>query len=58
MKRAEAEAREKSVTGSRLTPYMLSRLAELTVGQTQMANQALIVANARLAAETAIYLHG
>jgi pseudouridine-5'-phosphate glycosidase len=58
MTRAEAEAREKSVTGSRLTPYMLSRLAELTVGQTQMANQALIVANARLAAETAIYLHG
>ncbi len=56
MKQAQAEARVQGVAGPKLTPYMLSRLAELTVGQTLMANQALIVANARLAAETAVHL--
>ena len=56
MKQAQAEAKAQGVAGPKLTPYMLSRLAELTVGQTLMANQALIVANARLAAETAVCL--
>ncbi len=56
MRQAQAEAKAHGVMGPKLTPYMLSRLAELTVGKTLMANQALIVANARLAAETAVCL--
>jgi pseudouridine-5'-phosphate glycosidase len=36
-----------------VTPFLLGRLADLTVGKTLAANQALIVANARLAAEVA-----
>jgi pseudouridine-5'-phosphate glycosidase len=41
------------VSGPRLTPFLLARLAELTGGKTLAANRALIVANARLAAEVA-----
>lgn len=51
--RAEAEAVAERVVGSRVTPFLLARLAELTVGKTLTANRALIVANARLAAEVA-----
>jgi pseudouridylate synthase len=51
---AEAEARMAGVSGSRLTPFLLARLAELSGGQTLRANRALIVANARLAAEVAV----
>jgi pseudouridine-5'-phosphate glycosidase len=50
---AEAEARTAGVSGARLTPYLLGRLAQLTGGRTLAANKALIVANARLAAEVA-----
>lgn len=56
MRQAEAEATAKGVGGSRLTPFLLGRLADLTVGQTLAANQALIVANARLAADVAVCL--
>jgi len=51
--RAEREAQEAGVRGGALTPFLLSRLAVLTNGRTLRANQALIVANARLAAEVA-----
>jgi pseudouridine-5'-phosphate glycosidase len=37
-----------------VTPYLLARLAELTDGKSLAANRALIVANARLAAEVAV----
>lgn len=53
MRLAEAEAAMQKVTGAKLTPFLLARLADLTVGQTLAANQALIIANARLAAEVA-----
>jgi len=41
------------VRGPALTPFLLARLAQLTGGRTLRANQALIVANARLAARIA-----
>jgi pseudouridine-5'-phosphate glycosidase len=44
------------VTGAKLTPFLLSRLAELSGGRTLAANRALIVSNARLAAEVAVAL--
>jgi pseudouridine-5'-phosphate glycosidase len=51
--RAEAQAREAGVSGPALTPYLLARLADLTGGRTLTANQALILANADLAARVA-----
>ncbi len=53
MRKADAEAVAQKITGAKLTPFLLARLADLTVGQTLAANQALIIANARLAAEVA-----
>jgi pseudouridine-5'-phosphate glycosidase len=52
----EAEARAAGVGGPRLTPFLLARLAELSDGQTLKANRALVIANARLAAEVAVAL--
>ena len=53
---AEAEARAAGVSGANITPFLLTRLAELSGGRTLVANRALVVANARLAAEVAIAL--
>lgn len=50
---AEERAREAKVIGQAVTPFLLAQLAELTQGKTLKANQALIVANAGLAAEVA-----
>jgi pseudouridine-5'-phosphate glycosidase len=50
---ADAEARAAGITGGQLTPFLLGRLAELTIGRTLAANEALIVANAGLAAKVA-----
>src|SRR5262245_48767393 len=50
---ADSAARAAGVTGARLTPFLLARLAELSGGRTLAANRALVVANARLAAEMA-----
>jgi pseudouridine-5'-phosphate glycosidase len=46
---AERLAAQRNVRGKDLTPFLLARLAEITQGKTLRANQALIVANARLA---------
>jgi len=51
--RAETQARAEGIRGPALTPFLLARLAEWTDGRTLRANQALIVANARLAARIA-----
>jgi len=51
--RAHADAAAQGISGPRVTPFLLSRLTELTDGRSLRANQALIVANARLAAEVA-----
>jgi len=56
LEQADGEAKQRGIVGPKLTPYLLARLAELTVGKTLQANQALIVSNAKLAAETACML--
>jgi len=50
---AVAEAERASVAGKDLTPYLLSRIVELTEGKAQRANEALLVNNARVAARIA-----
>jgi pseudouridine-5'-phosphate glycosidase len=44
------------VTGKEVTPYLLSRIRILTEGASQRANVALVLNNARLAAEIAVAL--
>ncbi len=53
---AERAADAAGATGPKLTPFLLAHLAELSDGQTLAANRALIVTNARLAAEVACML--
>lgn len=53
---AQAEREASGVSGPRVTPHLLARLAELSGGRTLAANRALIAANARLAAEVAAAL--
>jgi pseudouridylate synthase len=53
VRRAEGEAEAQGIRGGALTPFLLSRLAALTGGRSLTANRALIVANARLAAQVA-----
>jgi pseudouridylate synthase len=53
---AETAARAAGVTGAGITPYLLSQLAELSGGRTLIANRALVLANAHLAAEVALAL--
>lgn len=50
---AEREAVGEGVRGKELTPFLLSRLHEITEGQTLRANHALVIANARLGAQVA-----
>ena len=50
---AEQNAMGIGVRGKELTPFLLNRLAEITEGQTLRANHALVIANARLAAQVA-----
>jgi pseudouridine-5'-phosphate glycosidase len=54
--RALTDAHREGVTGPRVTPFLLARLAELTGGRTLAANRELIVANARLGGEVAAAL--
>jgi len=55
---AEKQAVGGGVRGKELTPFLLSRLADITEGQTLKANHALILSNAKLAAEVACALAG
>lgn len=50
---AEGQAAAANMRGPALTPFLLARLGEITQGKTLRANQALMVANARLAARVA-----
>jgi pseudouridine-5'-phosphate glycosidase len=54
--RAEEHARAAGICGPRLTPFLLAQLADQSGGRTRIANQTLIVANARLAADVAAAL--
>lgn len=49
--KASAEAIEKGIHGQALTPFLLGRISELTKGKSLKANLALLLNNARLAAE-------
>jgi pseudouridylate synthase len=51
---ALAEAERQGVSGQAVTPFVLARLHERSGGRTLAVNRALIVANARLAAEVAV----
>ena len=50
---AQAEAAEAGITGKAVTPFLLSRIFELTEGRSLEANIALVLNNARLAAAIA-----
>lgn len=50
---ATAEAEAQGVSGKDVTPFLLARIFELTDGQSLEANIALVLNNARLAAEIA-----
>jgi pseudouridine-5'-phosphate glycosidase len=53
LRQAEADAAQRKVLGPQLTPFLLARIAQLTDGRSIRANRELIVANARLAAQSA-----
>ena len=53
MIQAESEAQASGITGKNLTPFLLSRLTDLTGGATLQANLALLRNNARVAAAIA-----
>lgn len=53
LKQVEREAQEQAIHGKSLTPFLLSRLAEITEGATLHANLALLRNNAIIAAEIA-----
>jgi len=51
--KAEAAAARDGITGAALTPFVLGKIAEATEGRSVEANIALVVNNARVAAEIA-----
>ena len=51
------EAQEQKITGKALTPFLLSRIEQLTQGKSLKANIQLVKNNARLAASLAIALN-
>jgi pseudouridine-5'-phosphate glycosidase len=53
IERALSEADQKKIIGGAVTPFLLSRLAELTEGQSVRANIALLRKNVAVAAEIA-----
>lgn len=56
IQQATAEAHAQSLTGAKVTPYILSRVAELTEGSSRLANTSLLINNAGVAAEIAEHL--
>jgi len=51
------DAGRQGIGGKDLTPFLLESIREATAGQSLRANRALLVANARLAAQVAVALH-
>jgi pseudouridine-5'-phosphate glycosidase len=51
---AIGEMNEQGISGKETTPYLLARIAELTGGRSLEANIALVLNNARIAAEIAV----
>jgi pseudouridine-5'-phosphate glycosidase len=56
--KASAEAIEQGIHGQKLTPFLLGRISELTKGKSLKANLALLLNNARLAAQIAAEMSG
>lgn len=56
VEQALAEAQTAGVSGPRLTPWLLARVAELTGGESVAANRALLLNNAAIAARIACAL--
>jgi pseudouridylate synthase len=54
--RAVADAEGANITGKRLTPFLLARLADVTAGDSIRANRALALHNAEVAAGLAVAL--
>ena len=50
---ATLDARQKGIQGKELTPFLLQRINEITKGRSMQANLALLLNNARLAAQLA-----
>ena len=50
------EAQEKKIHGKELTPFLLARISELTEQKSMATNLALLLNNARLAAQIALAL--
>jgi len=57
IQRARRDAHERGIQGQSLTPFLLSRLSDLTAGASLQANLALLKSNARLAAHIAQAWH-
>ena len=56
--KAIAEAAANGISGKDVTPYLLKRIAEITEGRSLKANIALVMNNAKLAAQIAVaYAH-
>ena len=53
IEQASREAQAKKIHGKKLTPFLLERINELTRGRSMRANLALLLNNARLAAQIA-----
>ncbi|PCJ90347.1 MAG: hypothetical protein COA52_10515 [Hyphomicrobiales bacterium] len=53
---ALSEAKQKSITGKAITPFLLQRIFELTNGKSLATNIALVESNARLASKIAVQL--
>jgi len=53
IEQASKEARQQKIHGKELTPFLLERISELTKGRSMQANLALLINNARLAAQIA-----
>jgi len=54
IQQAVLEANAKGITGKETTPFLLKRLNEATKGESQKANKALVLNNAKVAAEIAV----
>jgi pseudouridylate synthase len=57
IERALAEATGQGIRGRDVTPFLLERLRTWTEGASVFSNRALLVNNARLAAQLAVALH-
>lgn len=57
IEKALADAESQHITGSKVTPFLLRRVTELSGGASLRANLALLKSNARLAAEIAYQIY-